>query len=145
MATQFGLSAEYRASVKAPTLVHFELNYDAASGTFTIPVKAGTFVHKVVTVVKTAFNATSPALTVGDGDDADGYLTSVNVALATAGTGTAPAVKDSSGIANPYQFGKYYAADDTIDFAWTQGTSGTAGVLKGYVVMSNVKNDGLSA
>lgn len=145
MATQFGVSAEYRASVKAPTIVHFELNYDAPAGTYTIPVKAGTFVHSVATVVTTAFNATTPALKCGDGVDDDGYQDSTDIALATAATGAVPAIKLSRNSSNPYANGKYYTADDTIDFIWSPGTSGTTGVLKGYVIMSSVLNDGLAA
>lgn len=145
MATQFGVSAEYRASVKAQTVVHFELNYDAPAGTYTIPVKAGTFVDYIATVVTTAFNATSPSLKVGDGSDDDGFGDNTDIALATAATATTPAIKLSRNSSNPYANGKYYAADDTIDFVFDPGTSGTAGVLKGFVVMSNVKNDGLAA
>ena len=142
---KFPATSEVRASVKAQTTVHFELTYSDNLATYTVPVKAGMFVHSVGVVVKTAFNATSPALKVGDGDDDDGYLDNTDVALATAATATVPAVKLSRNSGNPYANGKYYAADDTIDFVFDPGTTGTTGLLKGFVVLSSVKNDGLSA
>lgn len=135
---------EIRVDARGRTQVFFELNYDDASGTYTIPVKKGTFVHEVATVVQTACDGT-PTLKVGDGDDDDGFLVSTDIAPATAATVTTPAIKASTAIANPYRYGKYYSVEDTIDFIWVKGTSPTAGKIKGYVVMSNVYNDGLTA
>lgn len=142
---KFPGTSEVRASVKAPTRVHFEIAYTDNGATYTVPVKAGMFVDKVVTVVKTAFNATSPSLIVGDGDNTSGFLANSDVALATAATGSTPAIKDSSKLSNAFAAGKYYAADDTIDFTFAPGTGGTAGVLKGFVQLSSVRNDGVDA
>jgi hypothetical protein len=135
---------EVRVDARSLTTVHFELNYNDASGTYTIPVKKGTFVHTIGTVVTTVFDG-SPTLTIGDGDDADGFLDSADIAPGTAATGTTPAVKLAEDGGNPYANGKYYASEDTIDFVWTKDAAGTTGKLKGFVVMSNLYNDGISA
>lgn len=145
MPTKFPGADEVLASIKAATIVHFQLGFDTPTGTYTIPVPAGTFVHVVGTVVSEVFDATTPTLTVGDGDDVDGYLDNTDIALGTALTVTTPAVKLAEDGGNPYANGKYYPTADTIDFIWDDGTSGTTGQLKGFVIMSNVKLDGLDA
>lgn len=137
-------SAENFPAVRCPAVLHFELDYSTPTATYTIPVKAGTFVHQVGTVVTVAFDATSPSLTIGDGDDADGFLDSTDIALGTAATATTPAIKLAEDGGNPYANGKLYTADDTIDLVWDDGTSGTVGVLKGFILFSNVSMDGLA-
>lgn len=134
---------EIRVSERGETTVHFELVYNDATGTYTIPVKSGTFVKELGVCVLTAFDATSPTLTAGDGDDASGYIANANITWTPAPAAGAAQIVSSIRNSNDYQYGKYYRADDTIDFAWNLGTSGTTGVLKGYVVMSNVRNDSI--
>lgn len=131
----------------APTLIPWQLSFDDATGTgttYSIPVPAGGVVLDVIAVVTQICDG-SPTLTIGDGDDVDGYLTSANIAPGTALSVTVPAVHRSTGIANPYQFGKYYPTADTIDFIWTKGTSPTTGQIKGFVVMGSVRSGGILA
>lgn len=106
------------------------------SGTYPlVTVPTGDECYEVQGAVTQAFDASGVAATIGDGDDVDGYLTSANIAPATAATVTTPAVKSSRGIANPFQFGKIYATSDTVDLVWTRGTSDTTGVWKGTITI----------
>jgi hypothetical protein len=126
------------------TAVPFQLSYDDASGTYYVPVPAGTLVVDILTVVTQVCDGT-PTLKIGDSADDDGYLTSANIAPGTALTTTTPAVHRSTGIANPYQFGKYYPTADNITFTWVAGTSPTTGQIKGFVVMGSVRSGGIAA
>lgn len=129
---------------QAKITLAFALDYTVATGSYNLPVPAGYYVEDVSTVVTTAFDGT-PAITIGDSTTAAGYLTSANVALATAATASTPAVKRSSGIANTYQFGKRYSTADNIVIAWTQGTSPTTGVLKGFYTLVPLPDLGVAA
>jgi len=160
-------TAENFAAVRAPSIVHFQIKWSAdgtnalASQTFTIPVKAGTFVHLVSTFVSEAFTTSGAAasLKVGDGGDDDGFLKTTQIALGTIDTratrsdfhgiidvdNATPALLSAAN-QNPYALGKYYSVDDTIDFVFVAAASGaTAGCVKGFVVLSNVTNDGILA
>lgn len=131
-----------QANQRAPFMVAFCLDYSTVAGTYTLAtVPAGYAVKNVATNVKTAFDS-APTLTIGDGDDVDGYLTSANIAPGTAGTVTTPAIKRSSGIANPYQFGKWYPSGDTIDGVWDPSAA-TAGCLQGWIELEPVYELGL--
>lgn len=141
---QFPGASELAAALRTDGVVHFRLDYSDPKATYTIPVKKGYIVKEVATNVITAFNATSPSLAVQDGDASNGYLQNSDVALGTAATGSTPAVKNSTAIANAFQHGKTYQADDTIDFVFDPGTGGTAGELVGYVRFSNLYNDGIT-
>jgi len=141
---KFPGQSEVIASIRAATLVHFQLSKDDPTGTYSIPVPAGTFVHEVATNVAEVCDGT-PTLTAGDTSDVDGYLTSAQIAPGTAGSVTTPEVIRASSVANPYRYGKYYAVAGTVDFIWTKGTSPTTGQIKGFVQMSNVKLDGIAA
>jgi hypothetical protein len=135
-------SDEVIASLRAATLVHFSLQYDDASGTYTVPVPAGTFVHEIGTFVSEAFTTSgaNAALTIGDGGAATGFMASTDTVLQTIDTVTTLA----SGAGETYATGKYYPTADTIDFAFTPAASGaTAGKVVGFVIMSNVKLDGI--
>lgn len=131
--------------LKALIVVPFQLDYASPTGTYSITVPAGYAVKEIVTVVTEVFDATTPSLTIGDGSDAAGYMDNTDIALGTAATATTPALKNSRNSLNPYANGKYYATADTVDFAWDDGTSGTTGVLKGWIEMINVKNGGVPA
>lgn len=141
---KFPGTAEVRCNGLTPAIAHVELVYTDGSATYTVPVKAGMFVHEVGVVVTQDFDG-SPALVIGDGTDDDGYMDSADIALGTAATGAVPAVKLSRNSGNPYANGKYYAVDDTIDFKFTAGTAPTKGKLKGFVIMSSVRNAGIDA
>lgn len=145
-------SAELLAVQRTPTAVHFEITVADAAQTFSIPVKAGTFVHYVATVVPVAFAATgdgsgAATLTVGDSASLSGFLGTNDTVLGVQATSNA--IKSSFSGGEAYAQGKYFAADSSIllTFANTlvPGTTGTvAGVVKGFVVMSNVKLDGIA-
>lgn len=111
-----------------------EILYSFATDTYYFDIPAGTLVTEVFSVVTEACDG-SPTVTVGDGDDVDGYLTSAIIAPGTALSVTAPAVKHSYSAtsATAYQFGKYYPTADTLDYVWTKGTSPTTGkIVTGY-------------
>lgn len=144
MASKFPASAEQYSATRNPTIAHFEIGYDSADQTFTVPVKAGMFVHSVGLRVITAFDGTGVALNVGDGDDTVGYIATADITFTPAPAVGAAQVIHSDDAAQDYARGKYYTADDTIDFAWTQGTTATTGLLKGFVILSYVANDGLA-
>lgn len=131
-------------NVRAAIVVTGQLDYASITGTYSVPVPGGYFVDRVDTVVSEVFDGT-PALTIGDGDDADGYQDNTDLALGTALSVTTPAVKLSRNAGNPYANGKYYPTDDTIDFAWTKGTSPTTGVLKFAIHMIKVQKGGVPA
>lgn len=136
--------SEVRIDARGLTLVHFELTYDDVAGTYTIPVKSGTFVHEIGTFVTTAFTTSgaNASLTIGDGGSATGYMATTDTVLQTIDTVTMLA----STAGEAYATGKFYSVDDTIDFAFVPAASGaTAGKVKGFLVMSNVFNDGISA
>lgn len=136
--------SEIRVDARTNTLVHFDVNYNDAAGTYTIPVKAGTFVHEIGTFVKTAFTTSgaNASLTAGDGDSAHGYLDTGDTALETIDT----AVTQTRAAGEAYAGGKYYAVDDTIDFVFVPAAAGaTAGRVIGYAVLSHISNAGLDA
>src|SRR3990167_7920096 len=70
----FPNSAEQYSATRNPTVVHFELAFGDAAATYTIPVKAGMFVHNIGLRVITAFDGTGVDLDIGDGDDTVGYV-----------------------------------------------------------------------
>lgn len=137
------VSAELLTVQRVPTVVHFEITSADASQTFSIPVKAGTFVHQVTTFVSTAFTAATgtPSLKIGDPSNLNGYLNTSDVDLANIDT----AAMSSIGGGEAFAGGKYYAVDDSIKLTFVAATTGgTAGKVKGFVVLSNVKLDGIS-
>jgi hypothetical protein len=140
--------AEIFASQRTPSIVHFEIKWSddgstaLPSQTFTIAVKAGTFVHEVCTFVSEAFttSGSNASLAVGDGSSANGYLATTDTVIQTIDTATTSSRASGEAYAN----GKYYSVDDTIDFVFVAATAGaTAGCVKGFVVLSNVTLDGI--
>jgi len=135
---------EILAIGRTPTVVHFSFDSNDASGTYTIPVKAGMFVHAVCTFVSEAFTTSgnNAALNIGDGGSASGYLATTDTVLQTIDT----AVTTAAAGGEAYAGGKYYSADDTIDLVFlAANTGGTAGKVVGYVVLSSVRLDGIPA
>lgn len=124
------------------TAVHWELLATDASATHTIPVKSGTWVLFVGSRVTVAHDVNDGTLIIGDGDDTSGYLTNANIAKGTLPAVGAAQIQSNHRNSNDYQYGKYYTADDNIDFGWTIGTD-TVGVIKGFVWMSYGPNSGV--
>lgn len=121
-----------------------EILYSFATDTYTLTIPAGTLVLEQFAVVTEAMDG-SPTLTIGDGDDADGFQDSTDLAPGTALSVTTPAVKLAEDAGNPYANGKYYPTADTMDFVWTKGTSPTTGrMIVGYRGL-RVPNFGLAA
>lgn len=144
-ATNFPKTAEIRVTAYCPSEVPIHINYDAPAATYPVPVKGGQLCKGTASVVRVAFDATTPTLTIGDGHDVDGYADNTDLALATALSDTTPAVKLSINSSNPYANGKYYPADDTIDYVWSPGTGGTTGRFLSWVQYGmNVKDVGIT-
>lgn len=110
-----------------------------AGSTINVPVPAGSRILDVRLVVDTAFTSTGTnTITVGDGSDADGFITTT---AADTTTLVAGAVINNDGV---YAFGatdtgaaeiKVYAAADTIDLAsaQTDWTAGSASLMVTYL------------
>lgn len=112
--------------------VKFAWNDLNAGSAINVPVPQGARILDVRLVVDTAFTSTGTnTITVGDGNDADGFITAT---AADTTTLTAGKVINNDGV---YAFGatdtgaaeiKVYAAADTIDLAsaqtdWTAGSA----------------------
>lgn len=99
---------------------------DNATTTFTIPVKAGQVVDTVGVKLITAFDDSGSGdeldVSVGDGSDADGYITNADIHTdqteITYVANTGAYVVGGSGAR-----GKLYTADDTIDIVFTPNVS----------------------
>ena len=97
--------------------------FSQAAATFTFTIPAGTRVKDVACVITEAFNGTSPLITIGDSNSAAGYLTSAQIAPATALSVGTPAVIQAISVSNAYQYGKYYPTADSLLVAWTPATA----------------------
>ena len=99
-------------------------------------VKAGEMVCSVSAKIITACSAAMTA-TIGDGDDPDGYVTSVSL-NGTAGTVTSTVGALLQSGLTPFAItqGKVYSADDTIDLV-LGGTAANNGVVEVRVLCRN--------
>lgn len=93
-------------------------------------VEAGTLVKKVLVKIDTALVGTSGSVTVGDGTNAAGWDTSVDL-KGTAGTVSQTQLGLTEGMPNTlvdaFAAGKVYTAADTIDLVLTSNTVTTYG------------------
>ena len=99
---------------------------DRATKTFTYVIPAGSLVTKCSAHLVTAFNDSGSGddltITVGDGDDADGYLTAADIHVdATEITYVA-----NTGALLDNENGKVYATADTIDILFSPDTDNDA-------------------
>lgn len=127
---------------KTPTIVHFSLQYDDPSATYEIPIPAGTFVHNIGTFVTQAFttSGSNASLTIGDDSSATNYMATTDTVLQTIDTVTTLA----SGAGETNATGKYYATANSLNFTFVAASAGaTAGKVVGWVILSNVKFDGI--
>lgn len=93
---------------------------------FEIP--ADTFIVDVVLEVSEVYNGTTPAMTIGDGGQADRFFDDTLAALGTA------SFKSSKQGALLGSGGHLYTADDTLDMTWTKAGSGdTTGASKVHI------------
>ena len=111
-------------------------NLAAADVIQAITVKAGEMVCSVSAKIITACSAAMTA-TIGDGDDPDGYVTSVAL-NGTAGTVTSTVGALLQGGTTPFAIsqGKVYSAADTIDLV-LGGTAANNGVVEVRVLCRN--------
>jgi hypothetical protein len=128
------------AKVAATTFDWKDVNAAATvAGVINVPVPAGARILNVRVVVGTAWTSTGTnTFEVGDGSDADGFITTT---VGTTANMTAGAVLNMDGV---YGFGatdtgaselKAYAVADTIDFvsAMVDWTAGTATLVVTYL------------
>lgn len=98
---------------------------DNATKTFTYTVQAGDHVRNVAVYLETAFTDSGSGdelnVTVGDGVDPDGYITSASSPLHDAQTQITYIANTGALIDN--ENGKMYTAADTIDIVFTPNVS----------------------
>ena len=111
-------------------------NLAAADVIQAVTVRAGEMVCSVSAKIITACSAAMTA-TIGDGDDPDGYVTSVSL-NGTAGTVTSTVGALLQSGTTPFAItqGKVYSADDTIDLVLA-GTAANNGVVEVRVLCRN--------
>jgi Ca2+-binding RTX toxin-like protein len=111
-----------------------------AATTALFNVKAGTIVHEVLAKVVTAYTG-SAAITLGDSDDAAGWMRAANLAC----TVISSELKTSRNVLlttaltadlNAYGAGKIYSADQDINVV--SGASNLVGQMDVYLVYSRV-------
>ncbi len=107
---------------------------DANSTKAVLEIPAETFVSEVVLIVSTVFAGGTPSIDIGDGDNDDGWIDTVDITETTAGSYRG----DETTTAAYSQTGRYYATADTIDAVIATGlTSGSAIVMARCVDLSN--------
>jgi len=140
--SKFITQAEISTAARAVSIVHFEIQHGDADATFSIPVKAGTFVHEAGVIVTEAFTSTSPSVKVGVSGTLEGFIQAANVTLGSV-SADLPVVS-SAAAANTNRYGRYFPTDSNVLVTWVQGTgTKTAGCLKGFIKLSNVQYDGI--
>lgn len=117
----------YRQTIGAAAGQGVLLDAQETQGVFAIP--AGYFVDWVAIKITTAWTA-SVTLTMGDGDDVDGWLTNALSAPQT-DDDTLGIFAKSVGQDTIYALGKFYAAADNIDIV-AAGATPAAGVAEAY-------------
>ena len=99
---------------------------DRATKTFTYTIPAGSLVTKCSAKLITAFNDSGSGddltITVGDGDDADGYLTDAGINA----DATEISYVANTGALLDNENGKVYTAADTIDILFSPDTDNDA-------------------
>jgi hypothetical protein len=141
---KFPTSAGTFAMQRTPSLIQCEILATDASGTYQIPIAAGTQIHKVAVCVTQAFARTGgdadATMTIGRSTGAaDAYFTNAAIALGT--PDTAPAVSALAPFipaTSQVSTGEYI----NVVFTKTNGTP-TAGRILIFVELSNVINDGI--
>jgi hypothetical protein len=128
---------------KAVFPLSMRILWSDASGTYKIPVPANCQVVDIQTEVTEAFNGTGTTATLGDADVAAGYADATALALTTASTATAPAIKSIRDLGKAYAKGKRYPTAGNIQFAFTQGTTPTTGAINITAYLVNLRNLGV--
>lgn len=132
---------EFSEQRAVPTIkvVNYDFeDLDATAHTLKIPIKANTFIRDITHLVTTAFAGGTPALTIGDATDADGYGSLAAAKLDTIGDVYASKgafVEDAGGVATsvPYAAGKMYSAGSYL--VLTHAADLSAGAAKLMIEM----------
>lgn len=120
-------------------LTKFDWKNLNAAATINVPVPAGARILDVRLVVDTAFTSTGTnTITVGDGSDADGFITATAATTATLTAGAVITVDGAYTIADTDTTApqiKAYSAADTIDLAsgQTDWSAGAATLVVTYL------------
>ena len=127
-----------QSRVEGPTLVLSDAITQADTGTTVnaIEIPAGSFIppYGVSIVVVEPFTGGTPSLDVGDEDDADGWIDSVDITEGTPATYSGTETNTPDDAVN----GKYYAAAGKIQVVLSSGlTDGTAYVMAQYYNLSH--------
>lgn len=123
--------SELSTTQRVPTLLQCELLYSDADGTYQVPLKAGTQVHKLSVMITTAFGS-STTITVGRSSGAaDAYLDSATID---------PDALDTIPLASA--IGPFIAADEFVTVTFAKGNA-TAGRLLLFIELSQVQNEGI--
>lgn len=119
---------------------------DVSAHTLKVPIPAGMIVLSVGHEVTEAFAGGTPALTIGDGDDADGYAKATAFTLGTVGNfvnsqgvGDTAGTTDTIFTLRPYATGKKYNTAGYILLTHAAGlTAGKGKVhIMGYSTLGN--------
>lgn len=123
--------SELSSTQRVPTLLQCELLYSDGDGTYQVPLKAGTQVHKLSVMVTTAFGSTT-SISVGRSSGAvDDYLT--DAALNPDSVDTIPLAS---------AIGPFIASDEFVTVTFSKGNA-TAGRLLLFIELSQVQNEGI--
>jgi hypothetical protein len=111
---------------------------DVDTALFNVP--ANVLIVDLIVHVITAFDGTTPdsSATLGDGDDADGFMDATAANIETAGW------KSMKQDTQPYSGGKEYTAADTIDIDYTAGGSVSQGSLEVWAIYKPLSTEDLA-
>jgi len=91
-------------------------------------VRRGTFVRAVAVRIGEAFNGTTPTISIGDGDDDEGFVAMADITIAS------PALYPGNGVFFSASNGKLYTEDDVIELDYIYNTGTTTGLCTVYVL-----------
>lgn len=96
-------------------------------------VKRGTWVKAVAVRIGEAFNGTTPTISIGDGDDDEGFAAITDITIAT------PELYPGYGVFFSASNGKLYTGDDTIELDYIYNTGTTTGLATVYILYAETE------
>jgi uncharacterized protein YfaS (alpha-2-macroglobulin family) len=135
-------SSPIRPSLQGLAAAPFSINYNAASGTYNVPLPPGALVFDIHYMVTEAFttSGSNASLTIGDTDGADVYAAANDISLETVDT----VAEKTSADGQTKATGDYYPTGDNIKLVFTAATAGaTAGKIVGAVLYTCISNGGI--
>jgi len=121
--------SELSTTQRVPTLLQCELLFSDADGTYRVPLKAGTQVHKLSVMVTTAFGSTSTISVGRSSGTATAYIADVD-----------PDAVDTIPLASA--IGPFIAADEFVTVTYAKGNATTGRMLL-FIELSQVQNEGI--